>query len=805
MGAAENTGARGAGGYALGAVALAVSLALIPDIACGSDPAAAPTSADPANSSALPEIVITAQRRETLLKDTPASVEAFTGDRLDAQGIRGIDDLTRLTPGVTFQRNGVTATGNYNDENSDIAIRGIDSSAGASTTAIYIDDTPIQTRHLSFGTLNAFPALFDLDRVEILRGPQGTLFGSGAEGGAVRFLQPAPSLTTRSEYFRSEVATTKNGAVSYEGGAAVGLPLLADKIGLRLSASYREDGGYIDRVGVIDTNPGAPFQLSHLQTTGTTASNVNSQETVTLRAALKFAVSGNTTVTPSVYFQRLRLNDTSAYWPYLSNPDDSVFVSGNARPNTSVDPFTLYAVKVESDLGWARLTSNTSYFTRDQSAVSDYTQFMGTLLLGNPTVSASGGTSTASFTDVQYNAVEEIKLQSNDANAPLSWVAGLYLSHQHENTTEDILAPSSETSVLSGIPLTPGGNVYHQDPYLDVDKQVALFGQGDYALTQTVKLTLGLRVASINTAGQEYYAGTFVGPYPGTGAASFTEHPVTPKFGVSWQPDANDLFYAIAAKGYRVGGINAGLGQLCAANLATLGLTSAPATYQSDSLWSYELGAKNTLWDHRLQIDSSAYYIDWSNIQQNVYLPGCGLQFAANLGKATSKGMDISVNARPFNDVLLTVEAGYTDARYSRTVHAGTTGAGAPIVTGGDVLAPTPWNLNISGEYHVPGFDLVSPYVRGDYQLTSGQRGQLPSQDLNNGSSDPAIPNLPATRDFSLRAGARWDAWDVSGFVNNVFDAQPLLVHSHDVSSSPLFFDRTWRPRTIGLTGTYRF
>jgi hypothetical protein len=167
--------------------------------------------------------------------------------------------------------------------------------------------------------------------------------------------------------------------------------------------------------------------------------------------------------------------------------------------------------------------------------------------------------------------------------------------------------------------------------------------------------------------------------------------------------------------------------------------------------------------------------------------------------------MDVSVNARPFNDLLLTVEAGYTDARYSRTVHAGTTGGGAPIVTGGDVLAPTPWNLNVSAEYHVPGFGLVSPYVRGDYQLTSGQRGQLPSQDLNNGSGDPAIPNLPATRDFSLRAGARWDAWDVSGFVNNVFDSQPLLVHSHDVSSSPLFFDRTWRPRTIGLTGTYRF
>ena len=347
-------------------------------------------------------------------------------------------------------------------------------------------------------------------------------------------------------------------------------------------------------------------------------------------------------------------------------------------------------------------------------------------------------------------------------------------------------------------------NIYHQDPYRAIDKQYALFGQGDYKVTDTIKLTLGLRVASMNTAGQEYYAGSFVGPNPGVGSASFTEHPVTPKFGVSWQPDGNDLFYAIAAKGYRVGGINSGLGTVCDQSLNLLGLTAAPKTYQSDSLWSYEIGAKNTLLDHRLQIDSSAYYIDWKNIQQNVYLAGCGLQFAANLGQATSKGMDISIKGKVTSDLLVSAEIGYTNAVYARTVYAGTVGSGTPIVTQGNILAPTPWNVNLSGEYHVPGFDLVSPYVHVDYQLTSGQRGTLPSQDVNN-SGDPTITNLPATRNLSLRAGARWDAWDISGFVNNVLGSQPLLVRSHDLAGSPVYFDRTWRPRTIGLTGTYRF
>jgi outer membrane receptor protein involved in Fe transport len=196
----------------------------------------------------LDEIVVTATRREERLQDVPVSASAFTQQTLDAQGLRNIDDLSRLTPGVTFQRDGTGTSANFNDEASDINIRGIDSTAGTSTTGIYIDDTPIQGRHISFTSFNAFPALFDVERVEVLRGPQGTLFGAGSEGGTVRFIQPAPNLHTDSAYARSELAATQKGDPSYELGAAVGGPIIDNRLGFRVSAYGRVDGGWVDRV-----------------------------------------------------------------------------------------------------------------------------------------------------------------------------------------------------------------------------------------------------------------------------------------------------------------------------------------------------------------------------------------------------------------------------------------------------------------------------------------------------------------------------------------------------------------------------
>src|SRR5882672_3521278 len=198
----------------------------------------ATTTTEPAAAGALEEIVVTATRREESISKVPISVSAFSQDMIDQRGIKDFNDVVRFTPGVTIDTSGTNA----------ISIRGISSSGGAGTTGIYIDDTPIQMRALGFNPEDTLPKTFDLDRVEVLRGPQGTLFGSGSEGGTVRYIMNQPSVTKESTYARAEVSSTAYGEPSYEAGIAHGGPLIDNVLGFRASVWYRYDGGWIDRV-----------------------------------------------------------------------------------------------------------------------------------------------------------------------------------------------------------------------------------------------------------------------------------------------------------------------------------------------------------------------------------------------------------------------------------------------------------------------------------------------------------------------------------------------------------------------------
>src|ERR1700761_5418919 len=269
----------------------------------------------------LETVVVTATRRAEVLTKVPESISAFTSEKMDQLNAKSIADLVAFTPGVTFD-----------PSTKNVSIRGVNSTAGDATTGIYIDDTPIQLRSLGFGSDNTLPAVFDLERVEVLRGPQGTLFGAGSEGGTVRYITPQPSFTDYSVYAKSEVSASEEGSPSYELGAAVGGPIVDDKLGFRVSAWGRHDGGWIDKVDYADP--------SHVL-----QSDTNYVDTYVVRGALAWKPVAGLVLTPSVMYQNRDQNNIDDYWLGISNPDDGVYKTGTPENMSDKDHFTLGALK----------------------------------------------------------------------------------------------------------------------------------------------------------------------------------------------------------------------------------------------------------------------------------------------------------------------------------------------------------------------------------------------------------------------------------------------------------------------------
>src|SRR5450631_247941 len=296
----------------------------------------AAASADATSSVAMTEITVTATRREESLSKVPISISAFTQETMDQKGVKDISDLVRYTPGISIDAGGTNQ----------ISIRGISSSGGAGTTGIYIDDTPIQMRAVGFNPDDALPKTFDLDRVEVLRGPQGTLFGAGSEGGTVRYIMTQPSVTKESSYARTEVSFTKDGDPSYEAGVAHGGPLIDGVLGFRASAWYRFDGGWINRVD---------------PTTGQeTEKGANRANTIALRLAMLYQPVDNVKITPSFMYQNKRQHDLGTYWPAYSNPSAGQFNNATPERIPIPDEYYLPSLKVQVDFSHATLISNTS-------------------------------------------------------------------------------------------------------------------------------------------------------------------------------------------------------------------------------------------------------------------------------------------------------------------------------------------------------------------------------------------------------------------------------------------------------------
>jgi iron complex outermembrane receptor protein len=829
--------------------------------ACAADAALAndaATEEPAATGGGLEEIVVTATRREESISRVPISITAINQDAIDQKGIKDFADIVRFTPGVSFD----------SGQTNQISIRGISSSGGSGTTGIYIDDTPIQVRSLGFNSDDALIKLFDLDRVEVLRGPQGTLFGAGSEGGTVRYITVQPSLTQTSVYAKGETSYTQGGAPSYESGLAVGTPVVDGVFGIRFSAWYRRDGGWIDRID--------PTTLQLVD------ANANRVGTAALRLAGLWQLNDAIRVTPSILYQNSHRNDVTIYWPEYSNPGANSYVSADPTARPEPDVFYLPALNVQADLGPTRLISTTSYFHRDeisgydgtlynlgyyQSQIPAYGNAAGIaafpLLDGSGVHLPPGLTdyrSPASVTNTQRNITQEFRLQSTDPAARVAWTVGVFYSLDRQFSLEEIHDPMADKlfNQLFGYPIAdffgtplnangtsvlPMGDSYF-NRLLSFDRQIAGFGEANFKVTDTLKLTAGVRVSK-DTFSIESLSDGPQNSGPRAGTQSNSERPVTPRAGIEWQADPNDLYYFTYSKGFRPGGGNPSipydptfrnLTLGCTQDFQSEGLThGAPATFKSDSVKSFEVGAKNNI-GNRVRLATSIYYIKWNNIQQNVVPPICQIQFTDNLGNAVSKGFDLQADFQVTDAFSLESTFGYTDARYTTTTYLGSTPADPaaaaaaglyPVVRPGDAVAGPngigtgysipPYSFTLGPQYKFKAFAHES-YVRADWEYEAGDKWVHPSQDgtpghPNTSSYDPT--NLPDERQsfLSLRAGTQIGGFGVSLFVDNLTDSHTLLNYNHQTNSyygsgalqaSPAYRYISYRPRTFGITVVFR-
>jgi iron complex outermembrane recepter protein len=739
------------------------------------------------------DIFVTATRRSESLADVPISITALTGAGLTNKGITNISDLSHQVSDITLS-NGFNGSTN-------IAIRGVASLVGAATTGIYIDDTPIQSRFVgaSQSSTNAYPVFFDIDRVEVLRGPQGTLFGAGSEGGTVRFISPQPSLTQLGLNARSEISSTQGGAASYEFGVAGNAPLVTDKLGLHLAGYYRQDGGYIDRVSF----PGETI----------TQKNINQQDSYLFRASLLWQPVENLSITPSVTWQKIHKDDDSSYSRNDSNPDDGHFNQILPFPQPSRDRFVLPALNLDYTLGGLHIINVTSFLDRTLRYDADYIATIGELLGQNfDRTLALGVSNPSNLVNTQKSFTEEFRIQSADSpGARLKWVAGFFYQNSRQAASQIVHIPNFDqiTQTIFGLPsaavfgrgLIQPGDIGYQALDRTRDRQIAGFGQIDYTLFPSLTVTAGVRVAHFSFD----YSNTQDGPFNGgpsgsTGTTGITR--VTPKFGVQWKPSKDTMLYGSVAQGVRQGGANAPVpATLCAADLSSFGLTEAPRQYKPDSVWSYEVGAKGKALDGAVDFDGSLFNVKWNSIQSVVQLGRCGFSFVGNLGSAVSRGADIHTTIRPVRNLSLDLGITYTDAHYSDTINAAASGL---IIKAGSKLPIAPWQISVGLDYKLPSQTVAnfSPYIRVNYTYNSKYTNGTGPGTI---SFDPLAEGRDAINQLNGRVGLTGNGVDISLFVNNILNASPIVGTVHQTVETNWYRDYTIRPRTFGFLVSYKY
>lgn len=713
------------------------------------------------------DIVVTAQRRESRLQDVPQAVTAFGSEALERLAIRDTESLVRNTPSLTF-----TPVG---PGESNVGLRGLTTDLGlAPSVAVYINDTPFDFRTDAYsGTPNI--DLFDMQRVEVLRGPQGTLFGSSSTGGTIRYITNQPDSSGFDAHGEAFVNSVKGGGEGYGAKAAVNLPL-SPNAALRLTGTYEKIAGYIERYDATLAGLTSPQSDDDV-----VEKNANDATIFSLRGALRLEAGDDFTITPSLFFQRIDADN-----PIATQSNLPGFGRASAiGPEPSRTDLLVANLTLEKSFGNVELVSSSSYLHKESDATLDYTA-LGYNILG-------AFAPFASLTPAKADTyVQELRLTSSN-DGPFNWIAGVYFSHTDQELGQ-IFVGQAFTDLLDatfGPAPGPVGPVSYDYLQKTSDQQLAGFAEVNFDVSETLELIAGLRVYRLKNTLEASCTEVVPGILCGADTPQVTakKTSASPRVTVNFRPNNNTTLYATVSRGFRAGGANAAVPPALGCSLAE----SVGAIFSPDSVWNYEVGAKVETSDRVLTVNGAAYRIEQKGVQLAIPDP-CGSTFFANAGDARIDGAELEVSLRPARHVTVSGQLSYADARFTDVPDIFGAAAG---YTEGDRTPETPrWKFALSSELRYPVSDAWELYARGSWQHV----GKTPF------AIDGVVSSgrfRPAYNMANFDIGGESGKVDVSLFVRNAFNKRGILaVGSGAVSTIVGAYENVTyaAPRTIGLS-----
>jgi iron complex outermembrane receptor protein len=721
----------------------------------------------------LSEIVVTAEKVKSTIQETAISISALSANQLEAQGIVSIEEIARNVPGLSMRSAGPGLT--------EYDARGLASNGGAApTVGFYLDEIPLSPPALSqSGKVVIDPNLYDVDRVEVLRGPQGTLYGSGSMGGTVKVITQQPKLGLFEGSAQATASYTQGGGGNGSGNAMLNLPL-GDKFALRVVGGDLYRSGWINLIAVNVPNAAATLLINN-QTpvynapVSSVIPRANSERLWHARATLLFQLNEDLSITAMAMDQRLTMagydlldsSPTSASPGKVYNAHYEVFPGREGL----TDDVQIYGLTVNANLGFADLTSATSYFTRHNHQFEDASESLYYSNVG----AAPLAPNLYHEVDPSHQFAQEIRLTSHDTGA-LHWVAGAFWSSLKSIWNEISNSP------LNATPTTPDGSYFTSwNPYWV--RQTALFADGSYKFDEHWKLAAGVRWYTYNSEQHEFSWGIDA-PYPNPSVTPVqvtraSDKGFNPRVNLSYEPTHDLNLYATISKGFRPGGANQILPSGPPINCQPGVLQFGP-----DSAWNYELGEKAKLFNNRLTINGDVYYIRWLDVQQVITLP-CGYQYYNNAGTGRAFGPELEINAKLADAWTLSVSGAYTDSKitspnasfrtYLSQVANTPDGVGRPCPVTGRCEVPI---LNVPKETASAALSYTT-MVAANYQLTARVDDSFVGP-----STDVAFYfgyHLPSYNIANFHVILAHGAWSVNMFVDN-FTNEVALTTANNTS-----------------------